>query len=258
MWQTLRSGTRVPLAALMLAGPLVGGLAPPAAAQQFPGGKPIEMTVMFGAGSAADVTARQLAEGMSKQLATPVVAVNRTGGGGAAGYTHVAQQRPDGSFPIHPYAVVGELSSTTAAWAALHLCGAAEPAERARGWVLAHGGVDAVIERMAEGDLAALLLAMAGLIDARRVPCPDTSALLLPPVRRFLETRFHSGVFMGAMGVVAHLLGINRRLLEELRYHAKAGEGRGIARTLSPDTRSPFLEVKTRARSLALTEEVGR
>jgi tripartite-type tricarboxylate transporter receptor subunit TctC len=42
------------------------------------------------------VTARQLAEGMSKQLAAPVVAVNRTGGGGAAGYTHVAQQRPDG------------------------------------------------------------------------------------------------------------------------------------------------------------------
>jgi tripartite-type tricarboxylate transporter receptor subunit TctC len=71
-------------------------LALPAAAQQFPGGKPVEMTVMFGAGSAADVTARQLAEGMSKFLATPVVVVNRTGGGGAAGYTHVAQQRADG------------------------------------------------------------------------------------------------------------------------------------------------------------------
>lgn len=68
----------------------------PAAAQQYPGGKPIEMTVLFGAGSAADVTARQLAEGMSKVLAAPIPIVNRTGGGGAAGYTHVAQQRPDG------------------------------------------------------------------------------------------------------------------------------------------------------------------
>jgi tripartite-type tricarboxylate transporter receptor subunit TctC len=67
-----------------------------ASAQNFPSGKQIEMTVMFGAGSAADVTARTLAEGMSKALATPVVAVNYPGSGGAAGYKHVAQQRPDG------------------------------------------------------------------------------------------------------------------------------------------------------------------
>ena len=84
--RTMRAGAAVVLAAISVA----------AGAQDFPGGKAIEMTVMFGAGSAADVTARQLADGMSKQLAAPVVAVNRTGGGGAAGYTHVAQQRPDG------------------------------------------------------------------------------------------------------------------------------------------------------------------
>jgi tripartite-type tricarboxylate transporter receptor subunit TctC len=68
----------------------------PADAQSYPGGKPIELTVMFGAGSAADVTARHLADGMSKVLAAPIPVVNRTGGGGAAGYTHVAQQKPDG------------------------------------------------------------------------------------------------------------------------------------------------------------------
>jgi tripartite-type tricarboxylate transporter receptor subunit TctC len=67
-----------------------------ASAQQFPDGKPIEMTVMFGAGSAADVTARQLADGMSKYLGSPIPVVNRTGGGGAVGYTHVSQQKPDG------------------------------------------------------------------------------------------------------------------------------------------------------------------
>lgn len=71
-------------------------VAGPVAAQQFPQGKPIEMTVMFGAGSAADVTARHLAEGMAKQLGAPVPVVNRTGGGGAQGYTHVSQQKPDG------------------------------------------------------------------------------------------------------------------------------------------------------------------
>ena len=60
----------------------------------FPGGKAIEMTVMFGAGSAADVTARYLADGMAKRLNVPVPVVNRTGGGGAIGYSHVKKQRP--------------------------------------------------------------------------------------------------------------------------------------------------------------------
>ena len=54
------------------------------------------MTVMFGAGSAADVTARYLADGMAKLLGVPVPVVNRTGGGGAIGYSHVKQQKPDG------------------------------------------------------------------------------------------------------------------------------------------------------------------
>jgi tripartite-type tricarboxylate transporter receptor subunit TctC len=67
-----------------------------AVAQQFPGGKPVEMTVMFGAGSAADVTARHLADGMTKVLGVPVPVVNRTGGGGAIGYSHVQQQKADG------------------------------------------------------------------------------------------------------------------------------------------------------------------
>ena len=82
------------------AGPLAAAalmvLGPAAFAQQFPAGKPIEMTVMFGAGSAADVTARNLADGMAKVLGAPVPVVNRTGGGGALGYTYVKQQKPDG------------------------------------------------------------------------------------------------------------------------------------------------------------------
>lgn len=68
----------------------------PVLAGPFPDGKPVEMTVMFGAGSAADVTARYLADGMAKALNVPVPVVNRTGGGGAIGYSHVKQQRPDG------------------------------------------------------------------------------------------------------------------------------------------------------------------
>src|SRR5215470_10527958 len=71
-------------------------IATTAAAESFPGRKPIEMTVMFGAGSAADVTARYLADGMAKTVGVPVPVVNRTGGGGAIGYNHVKQQKSDG------------------------------------------------------------------------------------------------------------------------------------------------------------------
>jgi tripartite-type tricarboxylate transporter receptor subunit TctC len=71
-------------------------LAMPAFAQSFPAGKPVEMTVLFGAGSASTTTARALADGMAKVLGVPVPVVNRTGAGGAVGYTYVSQQKPDG------------------------------------------------------------------------------------------------------------------------------------------------------------------
>jgi tripartite-type tricarboxylate transporter receptor subunit TctC len=62
----------------------------------FPHRAPIEITVLFPAGSSADVTARVLAYGMSGQLNAKVIVVNRPGAGGAIGYKHVASQKPDG------------------------------------------------------------------------------------------------------------------------------------------------------------------
>jgi tripartite-type tricarboxylate transporter receptor subunit TctC len=56
----------------------------------------VEITVLFPAGSSADVTARLLADGMSRRLGTRVIVVNRPGGGGAIGYRYVAGQTPDG------------------------------------------------------------------------------------------------------------------------------------------------------------------
>jgi tripartite-type tricarboxylate transporter receptor subunit TctC len=67
-----------------------------AQAQDFPQRAPIEITVLFPAGSSADVTARLLADGMSRQLNQRVLVVNRPGAGGAIGYKHVASQKPDG------------------------------------------------------------------------------------------------------------------------------------------------------------------
>jgi tripartite-type tricarboxylate transporter receptor subunit TctC len=72
------------------------GLAAPAVASPFPGSQPIEMTVLFPAGSSADVSARLLADGMSKRLGVKVFVVNRPGAGGAIGYRYVATQKPDG------------------------------------------------------------------------------------------------------------------------------------------------------------------
>jgi len=70
---------------------------PAAPAQEdYPGRKPIEFVVLFPAGSSADVTARVLAEGMSRQLGTQIVVVNRPGGGGAVGYKYAVAQAADG------------------------------------------------------------------------------------------------------------------------------------------------------------------
>jgi len=65
-------------------------------AQDFPHRGAVEITVLFPAGTSADVTARMLAEGMAKQLGQRVLVVNRPGAGGAIGYKHVASQKPDG------------------------------------------------------------------------------------------------------------------------------------------------------------------
>jgi putative tricarboxylic transport membrane protein len=62
----------------------------------FPKRGNVEITVLFPAGTSADVTARMLAQGMTKQLGVNVLAVNRPGAGGAIGYKHVASQKPDG------------------------------------------------------------------------------------------------------------------------------------------------------------------
>ncbi len=96
---------RVALAAAALAIGATPGLTqqdPPktkpaqSAAAQYPGGKPIEMTALFGAASASTQTARVLADGMAKVLGAPVPILDKPGAGGAVGYMYLSQQKPDG------------------------------------------------------------------------------------------------------------------------------------------------------------------
>jgi tripartite-type tricarboxylate transporter receptor subunit TctC len=75
---------------------VLGLIALNAGAQDFPQRNPIEITVLFPAGTSADVTARMLADGMSRHLGQRVLVVNRPGAGGAIGYKYVRSQKPDG------------------------------------------------------------------------------------------------------------------------------------------------------------------
>jgi len=83
-------------AAAALAAGVIAASSVGAQEQDFPGKRPIELTVLFPAGSSADVTARILAEGMAKQLGTNVIVINKPGGGGAVGYKYVVAQKADG------------------------------------------------------------------------------------------------------------------------------------------------------------------
>jgi putative tricarboxylic transport membrane protein len=89
--------TRNGIFAALVAAALAAFSAPcPAQETPYPKKGNIEITVLFPAGSSADVTARLLAQGMSKQLGGNVIVVNRPGAGGAIGYKYVAGQKPDG------------------------------------------------------------------------------------------------------------------------------------------------------------------
>jgi len=66
-----------------------------ALAQAFPSG-PISVVVPLAPGDAADITARTMGEEISKQLGTPVLAINRPGAGGAVAAASVVQAKKDG------------------------------------------------------------------------------------------------------------------------------------------------------------------
>ncbi len=107
-------------------------------------------------------------------------------------------QLPDGSFPAYPFSTEGELCSTALAYAALSLADLPEQA-RARANALAfieqRGGFDAVLRRLNDaGDLTAVYLAMAGLIDPFRLPDPDLSLMVVPGALKLVLRKINAGV----------------------------------------------------------------
>lgn len=74
---------------------LTCALANPAVAQPFPA-KEVQIIIPYAPGGATDLVFRALAASAQKYLGKAIVVVNRAGGGGAVGFTEVAQARPDG------------------------------------------------------------------------------------------------------------------------------------------------------------------
>lgn len=82
----------------------LAALAPAAFAADWPDGKTIRIVVATGVGSGSDLTARQIATGLGKELNTPVIIENKTGAGGVIGTDFVAKAAPDGYTLLGTYA----------------------------------------------------------------------------------------------------------------------------------------------------------
>jgi tripartite-type tricarboxylate transporter receptor subunit TctC len=108
-----RVSTRLTFAAaiLALAGPLLTGTEP-AAAAEWPT-KPVKVIVPYAAGNGGDVITRRFADGLSKKFGQPFVVDNRAGAAGSIGTEIASKSTPDGytflSGPNAPIVLVPQL-----------------------------------------------------------------------------------------------------------------------------------------------------
>jgi len=94
----LRSGL-IAASLFLMAVLFAGGIGSASAADVWPN-KQVELINPFGAGGAADIQARKLAEIISRDLGQPLVVRNVTGAGGAIAYNEVHRSKPDGQTLI--------------------------------------------------------------------------------------------------------------------------------------------------------------
>ncbi len=98
----------------LLAGSLLGIVAVPAQAADWPAAKPISYVVPFTVGGSTDVVGRMLARKLSDRLNQNVIVENKPGAAGAIGAGYVASAAPDG------YTLFGGTISTHAINASLY------------------------------------------------------------------------------------------------------------------------------------------
>ena len=95
--------------AILFMGWLVFGI-PGVSAKDWPE-KPVDLVNPFGAGGAADVQARKLAEMLSRYLGQPMIVRNVTGAGGAVAYNEVQKAKPDGYTMIWASGAINTLAA---------------------------------------------------------------------------------------------------------------------------------------------------
>ena len=81
---------------LLITTSLIGLLAGPACAQDWPAGRPLIMVIPFAAGGPTDVIGRVMAPAMSEVLHQQIVIENVGGAGGMLGSARIARAAPDG------------------------------------------------------------------------------------------------------------------------------------------------------------------
>jgi squalene-hopene/tetraprenyl-beta-curcumene cyclase len=116
----------------------------------------------------------------------------------AAGWL-AGQARADGGFELFAGSDGGDAGATACAAAFLRRhggAGASRAAERAEAFVAARGGPSKLIGRLGQGDLSALLLAMAGALDPARLPDTPLWPLTWPVAERWFLRHFHGGILM--------------------------------------------------------------
>ena len=108
-----------------------------------------------------------------------------------------AKQHADGGFAAYPNAPDGHIGATASVLAALTLCALPENAEaisKAKQFIEQHGGHARVVHELQSGDVGALFLALAGGLDAHKLPNPMLAWTLIGPAVRWLETRMTAAV----------------------------------------------------------------
>ncbi|MEN9578869.1 MAG: hypothetical protein RJA70_1878 [Pseudomonadota bacterium] len=124
------------------------------------------------------------------------------------------QALPSGAFVMFPSAADGDLGATafTAAFIAKH--GGAESGPvvlRARQWVEERGGTAALLALLAEGNYAALYVAMAGALEPNKVTTAPLWALTTAAGESWFLRNFHGGILMTAFAArVIHVKMLER------------------------------------------------
>lgn len=112
----------------------------------------------------------------------------------------VAAQRRDGGFESYPGEGRSDLGATATVFAALSVCtqgvSADSPCQRAERFVLANGGMDAVVATLGRGDFAALFLVAAGLLPARKLPRVPSAWIRSDAARSVVGRFVHGGSAM--------------------------------------------------------------